>query len=70
MIIYKSYCPHSYVIFNVLIVLVENKERWDHAISRFMQKKVLCHLINVIPRETPRLELKLYTKIFEHFLDI
>ena len=50
--------------------LLENKERWEHWLNRFMQKKLLGELISLIPKETFRLDLKFYSKIFEHFLDI
>lgn len=35
-----------------------------------MQKKVLGKLLEIIPKDFPRLDLKLYTKIFEHLLEV
>jgi transcription elongation factor GreA-like protein len=49
---------------------VESKERWEHWINRVIQKKSLKHLMPVIPFENPKLEIKVYTKIFEHLLEI
>lgn len=50
--------------------LAENTERWAHWIQRLMQKKILNYFIEIIPKDTPRLQLKLYTKIFEHFMEL
>ena len=35
-----------------------------------MQQKILSELIQVIPKESPRLNLKIYTRIFEHLIEI
>ncbi|CDW71200.1 vacuolar protein sorting-associated protein 41 homolog [Stylonychia lemnae] len=52
------------------IRIADNKERWEHWINRLMQKKILSYSIQIIPKEYPRLDLKIYTKIFEHLLEI
>lgn len=35
---------------------------------KLMQSRVLGRFLKLIPIESPRLDLKLYTKIFEYFL--
>jgi hypothetical protein len=47
---------------------VQNRERWEHWINKFMQKKILGTFMSVVPIDSPRLDLRLYTKIFEHLL--
>ena len=43
------------------------RDKWDHWINRFMQKKLLALFFKVIPKDNPRLDLRTYTKIFDHF---
>jgi hypothetical protein len=48
-------------------IIVDFRDKWDHWINRFMQKKLLAQFFKVIPKDNPRLDLRTYTKIFDYF---
>ena len=54
-------CRHSFTN-----TIVDFRDKWDHWINRFMQKKLLGLFFKVIPKDNPRLDLRTYTKVFDH----